>query len=211
MKIKVAIVDDHPLVITGLQTILANNEMELTGSYNDGKELLAGLKTVVPDVLILDIHMPGQEGDQLAEIIRSQYPSVKMLTLTNEDNVYHIKNMQRKGVQGYILKTTSEHALIDAIRKVHMGEQYLETRLKEKVSQDNLQAKKRLSAGLVLSEREKEIIRYTSQDMTSQQIADKISVSKRTIDYYRLSMLTKFGVKNVGALIKKAIQLGLIE
>ncbi len=210
--IKIAIADDHPLVINGLKLILASsNEMELAGSYNNGPELLAGLKTCAPDVLVLDIHMPGQTGDELAEIIVVQYPQIKILALTNEDSVYHIKNMLRKGVHGYILKTTSEDILLDAIRKVHRGEQYLETILKEKVIQDTLQAKKQVSAGPVLSDREIEVLRYIARDMTSQQIADKICVSKRTIDYYRLSMLTKLGVKNVGALVKKGIQLGLID
>lgn len=210
--IKIAIADDHPLVINGLKLILANSKkMELTGSYNNGKELLNGLRLCVPDVLVLDIHMPGQTGDELAGIITEQYPGVKILALTNEDSVYHIKNMLRKGVHGYILKTTSEDILLDAILKVNKGEQYLETALKEKMVQDTLQAKKQLSAAPVLSDREKEVLRYIAQDMTSQQIADKIFVSKRTIDYYRLSMLTKLGVKNVGALVKKGIQLGLID
>jgi DNA-binding NarL/FixJ family response regulator len=212
MKIKVAIADDHPLVINGLKLILSNNkEMELTGSYNNGRELLAGLKTSQPDVLILDIHMPVQTGEELAEIIIVKYPELKILMLTNEDSVYYIKNMLRKGVHGYILKTTSESILLDAILKVYNGGQYLETELREKVLQDTLQAKKQTSAIPVLSDREKEVLRYIAQDLTSQQIADKIFVSKRTIDYYRLSMLTKLGVKNVGALVKKGIQLGLID
>lgn len=210
--IKVAIADDHPLVINGLKLILANSKhMQLTGCYKNGRELLTGLKSTVPDVLILDIHIPGQTGDELAEIITDNYPQIKMLALTNEDSVYYIKTMLRKGVHGYILKTTSEDILLDAIRRVYNGEQYLETTLREKVLQDTLQAKKQLSAQPVLSDREKQVLQYIAQDMTSQQIADKISVSKRTVDYYRLSMLTKLGVKTPAALVKKGIQLGLIE
>jgi DNA-binding NarL/FixJ family response regulator len=212
IKIKIAIADDHPLVISGLKMILKNNaDMELVGSYSNGRELLAGLTHKMPEVLVLDIHMPGMAGDELVQIVRTQYPDIKILALTNEDNLFYIKTMLRKGVHGYMLKTTSEHILINAIRILHSGQPYLETSLQEKVKQDTLQAKKQMSAGPVLSEREKEVLRYISQDMTSQQIAEKISVSKRTIDYYRLSMLTKLGVKNVGALIKKGIQLGYID
>lgn len=212
IKIKIAIADDHPLVISGLKMILKNNaDMELVGSYSNGRELLAGLTHKMPEVLVLDIHMPGMAGDELVHIVRTQYPDIKILALTNEDNLFYIKTMLRKGVHGYLLKTTSEHILINAIRILHSGQPYLETSLQEKVKQDTLQAKKQMSAGPVLSEREKEVLRYISQDMTSQQIAEKISVSKRTIDYYRLSMLTKLGVKNVGALIKKGIQLGYID
>jgi len=212
MKIKIAIADDHPLVINGLHHILANSmDMEITGSYINGTELLHGIAITQPDVLLLDIHMPGQSGDELAEIIKEQYPQIKILALTNEDSVYHIKNMLRKGVAGYILKTTREEILLDAIRTVYRGEQYLESALKEKVLQDTLQAKKQLSANPLLSRREKEILHYIASDLTSQQIADKLFVSKRTIDNHRLNLLMKLGVKNVAALVKKGIQLGLIQ
>ena len=141
--IKIAIADDHPLVINGLHHILGNcADMEITGSYANGGELLKGISKLQPDVLLLDIQMPGQTGDELAEIISEQYPAVKMLALTNQDNVYYIKNMLRKGVHGYILKTSREEILLEAIRTVHSGEQYLASSLKEKVVQDTLQAKK---------------------------------------------------------------------
>ena len=192
--------------------MLANSaEMELTGCYSNGNELLAGLKKKLPDILLLDIHMPGRKGDELADIIIKEYPTVKILVLTNEDNVYHIKNMMKRKVHGYILKTTSEDITLDAIQQVYAGKQYMETGLKEKIKQDTIQAKKDMAAGPVLSDREIDVLRCISLDMTSQQIAEKILLSKHTIDYYRASLLTKLGVKNVGALVKKGIQLGLIE
>jgi DNA-binding NarL/FixJ family response regulator len=212
MKIKIAIADDHPLVITGVHHIVSNsNDMELAGSYTSGTELLNGLAQNQPDVLLLDIQMPGQTGDELAEIINEWYPKIKILALTNQDNVYYIKNMLRKGVLGYILKTTQEKILLDAIRTVNNGDQYLDAVLKDKVIQDSLQTKKRLSGNPILSPREKEVLKYIATDLTSQQIADKLFVSKRTIDSYRLSLLMKLGVKNVASLVKKCIQLGLID
>ena len=164
-----------------------------------------------PDVLLLDIQMPGQTGDELAEIISVQYPAIKMLALTNQDNVYYIKNMLRKGVHGYILKTSKEEILLEAIRTVYRGEQYLESSLKDKVVQDTLQAKKQLSADPILSRREKDVLQLISLNLTSQQVADKLFISKRTVDNHRLSLMMKLGAKNVAALVKKAIQLGLIE
>lgn len=212
MKIKIAIADDHPLVINGLHHILGNcTDMEIIGSYPGGKELLADLQIQQPDVLLLDIHMPGQTGDELAEIISEKYPQVKMLALTNLDNVYYIKNMLRKGVHGYVLKTTREEILLNAIRAVQRGEQFLEPVLKEKVVHDALQAKRQTSANPILSRREKEVLQYIASNLTSQQIADKLFVSKRTIDNHRLSLLMKLDAKNVAALVKKGIQLGLIE
>lgn len=210
-KIRIAIADDHPLVINGLHHILANSpDMLLTGSYANGKELLGGIAADQPDVLLLDIHMPGQSGDELAEIINNKYPEIKMVALTNEDNVYHIKNMLQKGVNGYILKTSREEILLAAIRAVYAGGQYLEPALKEKMRLDERQAKKEFGVNPVLSRREKEVLQYIAIDLTSQQIADKLFLSKRTVDNHRMSLLMKLGVKNVAALVKKAIQLGLI-
>ena len=213
MKIRIAIADDHPLVINGLQHILGNSpEMEVTGCYNNGAELLADLllPNKQPDVLLLDIQMPGQTGDEVAEIISQKYPQIKMLALTNQDNVFYIKNMFRKGVLGYILKTTREEILKDAIRTVNGGEKYLEQTLQEKMRQDNLQAKKDLSANPILTRREQEILNNIASELTSQQIADKLNVSKRTVDNHRQSLMMKLGAKNVATLVKKAIQLGLI-
>jgi DNA-binding NarL/FixJ family response regulator len=212
MKIKIAIADDHPLVITGVHHIISNSDdMEVSGSYANGSQLLKGLAATQPDVLLLDIQMPGQTGDELAEIINEWYPKIRILALTNLDNVYYIKNMLRKGVLGYILKTTQEPVLLDAIRTVYRGEQYLDAGLKEKVIQDSLQSKKRSAGSPILSPREKDVLHYIAADLTSQQIADKLFVSKRTIDSYRLSLLMKLGVKNAASLVKKCIQLGLID
>ena len=211
MKIRVAIADDHPLVINGLRFILSNcADFEIIASYANGAELLRGFTQQLPDVLLLDIHMPGQTGEELADIISVQFPTVRMLALTNLDIVYYIKSMMRRGVYGYILKTSREQVLLDAIRTVNKGEKYLETQLQEKVLQDSLQARQQLSANPILSWREKEILQLIATNLTSQQIAEKLAISKRTVDSYRLSLLTKLGAKNVAALVRKGIQLGLI-
>ncbi len=210
-KIKISIADDHPLVINGLHHILSNSaDMEIIDSYIDGTALLSGIVQKEPDVLLLDIHMPGQTGDELAVIITEKYPAVKILALTNLDNVYYIKNMLRSGVHGYILKTTREEILLEAIRTVYAGGQYLEPVLKDKVLIDALQTRRQVSADPVLSRREKEVLQFIASNLTSQQIADKLFVSKRTIDNHRLNLMIKLDVKNVAAKEKKGIQLGLI-
>jgi len=212
LQIKLAIADDHPLVINGLSHILANcADMTITGTYQDGEELLKGIAGKQPDVLLLDIQMPGQTGDELADIISEKYPLVKMLVLTNLDNVFYIKHMLKKGVHGYILKTARENILLDAIRTVYNGEQYLEPVLKEKLLQDTLHSKQQRSTDPVLSRREKEVLQFIASNLTSQQIADKLFISKRTVDNHRMSLLMKMDVKNVAALVKKAIQVGMID
>ncbi|HVW98894.1 MAG TPA: response regulator transcription factor [Candidatus Babeliaceae bacterium] len=212
MKIKIAIADDHPLVINGLHHMLNNcTDMEIVGSYANGRETLKGIALSQPDVLLLDIQMPGQTGDELALIITEQYPDIKLLALSNEDNVYYVRNMLRNGVKGYILKTSREEVLLNAIYTIYNGGQYIELSLKDKIIQDTLLSKKQLSADPILSRREKEVLQLIAVNMTSQQIADKLYISKRTIDNHRLNIMMKLGVKNVAALVKSAIQQGLID
>lgn len=212
MKIKIAIADDHPLVINGLRHILGNcNDMKISGCYTNGQELLKGIAGQQPDVLLLDIQMPGQTGDELAEIISAQYPAIKILALTNQDNVFYIKSMMRKGASGYILKTTSEEILLDAIRTVHKGGEYMDPILEPKVVQDEVEMREQPVARPVLSRREREVLKFIAMNHTSQQIAEMLFISKRTVDSHRLSLLMKLGAKNVAAMVKKGIQLGLIE
>lgn len=211
-NIRIAIADDHPLVLNGLQHVLSNcTDMIITGCYNNGAELLNGISNSQPDVLLLDIQMPGQTGDELAAQISAQYPKIRMIALTNQDNVYYITTMIHNGVLGYILKTTREEILLEAIRTVYNFKQYLEPSLKEKMLTDTLYDKRGTPLTPVLSRREKEVLECIASDLTSQQIADKLFVSKRTIDSHRLNLMMKLDVKNSAALVKKGIQLGLIK
>ncbi len=210
--IKIAIADDHPLVITGLRHVLENcTDMEITGAYTSMAQALAGIAHHQPHILLLDIQLGDAMGDELAEKIKQEYPQVKILVLTNFDNVFYVRNMLKKGADGYVLKTADESILITAIKTVCAGELYLEPMLKDKLLHDNLQIKNAYAQPPVVTRLEKEILQLVAADMTSQEIANKLFLSKRTIDNYRLSLLMKLGVKNAAGLVKKAIQLGLIS
>ena len=212
MKIKIVVLDDHPIVVTGLRHLLSNNQdMEITGSYTNGKDLLKALPSISPDILLLDLHLQGQSGDEIAEIIKAKYENLKILALTNSDNLYELRNMIKKGANGYVLKTTSEDVLIEAIKTVFEGRLYIEPILKEKLLEETLEIKSQYTITPLLSRTEKEILECIAADMTSQQIAEKLFLGKRTIDNYRLSLLEKLGVRNSAGLVKKAIQLGLID
>jgi DNA-binding NarL/FixJ family response regulator len=212
MKIKIAIADDHPLVLNGLHHILDNlPDFEIIDEYVDGNELMAGLALRTPDVLLLDIQLPGKTGDELAPVILAQYPTVRILVLSNQDDLYYITNMMHIGVSGYVLKTTSEQILLTAICTVYNGDEYIDEVLKEKLIRDENSTAQLQGSVPALSKREKEVLTYIAADLTSQQIADLIFISKRTVDNHRQSLLIKLGVKNVAALVKKAMQLGILE
>ncbi len=219
MTIKIAIVDDHPVLIRGLKNILECAPfIKVTGTYLSGKELLAAISktpptaiaNTPPDVLLLDIQMPDQRGDELAPILQKEYPDMRILAFTNLEQLYYIRSMIRHGVLGYVLKTSDEAILLDAIKTVHAGNQYFDPAIRDQVLQ-MLAADSGVSKNYVLTEREKEILDLIAQNYNSQEIADKLFVSKRTIDGHRVNLLLKLDVKNSATLVKKAIELGLIQ
>lgn len=213
MSIKVAIVDDHVIVVNGLIQML-NSEKEITiiNSWNDGKSVLEGLVTQQPDVLLLDIQLPDTTGVDLAGIIVKTYPSIKIMALTGLNMTYYVKTMFQKGVLGYLLKNTDRDTLLEGIRTVNAGEQFVDPALRKQLMEDLLKNKKRTTTNHIpsLSRREKDVLDLIVEAHTSQQIADKLFLSLRTIDHYRANLLQKLDVKNTAAMIKKAFEIGLI-
>src|SRR5690606_14935525 len=119
MQIKIAIADDHPMVIKGLQQMLVNYpKIIMIATYHDGAALLEGLEQQLPEVLLLDIQRHGQTGDELVPVILKKYPYLSILILTNFDSTLYAGSVLRHGALGYLLKTTDEDTLIDAIESV---------------------------------------------------------------------------------------------
>jgi DNA-binding NarL/FixJ family response regulator len=213
MPITVAITDDHPLAISGLQNMLSHSDAVVVQSaYETGAALLEGLETELPDVLLLDIQLPDYKGHELAEIVNKKYPSIKILAITSLDAPIHVKSMMRHGCSGYILKNARLKALIHAIEQVYEGVNYIEPVLKEQMMQNMLQFKKTTAGKLPnLTQREKEILKLIVEEYTNQEIADKLYLSLRTVENHRSSLLQKLDVKNSIGLVRAAIQLGLVE
>jgi DNA-binding NarL/FixJ family response regulator len=205
--IKVAIIDDQVIILNGLQKILADaKHIQVTDVFNNGDLLLETLQISQPDVLLLDIQMPGKTGIELAGIISKKYPSIKMIALTNVDVLTQMKQMLQKGCLGYLLKDVSPEILVKAIDTVHNGEQFLHEELKLQLlnslsGQDNKQ---------LITRREKEILKLIVDENTNQDIAGKLFLSLRTVENHRNNLLQKLSVKNTAGLVKVAIQEGLV-
>ena len=211
MKTRIVILDDHPLILNGLQNIISKyDDIEIVGTYLSGKDFLKDLNKKQPDIAILDISMPDQTGDEIARVVYQQYPKITMLALTNLDNIYYVKSMLQQGVLGYILKSASEEILIQAIRMINKGNQFLDPLIKSRLQHDKISIARQAAHGAVLTRREKDVLKLLAENYTSQEIADKLFLSKRTIDSHRLNLLLKLEVKNTPALIKKCIDMGLL-
>ena len=208
MSIKVSIIDDHPLLIKGLQTMLGHYpDIKIISTFSNGTALLNGLKEEEPDVLLLDIQLQGKMGDELAPELRRLYPEVMILVLTNLEHRYYIKSMLQHGVRGYVLKSSAEQTLLDAIRSVARGDTYFDPVIRKLVAKEQHQRGDYFPA---LTRREKEILRLLTLNYSSQDIADNLCLSKRTVDNHRTHILQKLEVKNSASLIRKAMELGII-
>ncbi len=204
------ITDDHIMVINGLQNSLRNyDNIEVTGTFRTGNALMEALKSNPPDVLLLDIQLPDATGDELAPIILKEYPYTQIIVLTALESSFHLKDMIQMGCKGYLLKTnTDQDLLISAIERVYNGEVFIEPSLKEEMMHTMLHTQ---NAKPHLTIREKEILQLTAHGLTSQEIADKLCLSKRTIDNHRANIFQKFDVKNTTLLLRKAVEFRLIN
>ncbi len=212
-QIKIAIADDHPIAVNGIQMMLsAQPDMEIIASYSTGKALLEGLAEQQPDVLLLDILFPDYSGNELAAIISKQYPGVRMVALTSLDAPTMIKSMLHHGCLAYLLKGTDQPTLIKAIQSAYRGVEFIEPSLKEHLMLSVLKPQKNGSTiPYTLTNREDEVLQLIVMGDTTQQIADKLSISARTAETHRLALLKKLYAKNSAELVGIALRLGLAK
>ncbi|PZF72068.1 DNA-binding response regulator [Taibaiella soli] len=199
------------MIIQGLQNMLSRyDRMEIAGTYNDGTELMNGLEKMTPDILLLDIQMPGKTGSELAPLILEKFPSIKIIVLTNFDSGLYAHNMLQSGVKGYLLKTADESMVVKAIEQVYEGGSFVEPSIAEKLEMLQQKTNRVFTTKSMLTQREKQILQLIVDGHTDGEIASKLYLSAYTVKHYRISLLFKLDVKNAAALVKKAIQLGLV-
>jgi DNA-binding NarL/FixJ family response regulator len=212
MEIKITIVDDHPMIINGLKNMLHGySHIKIISAYNDGEELFKGLAQAQPDVLLLDIQLPGKPGDELAPLILKSYPAIRILALTNFSSSLYLATMLRQGALGYLLKTTKQDTLIDAIETVYRGEEFVEPSLRKKLEQESQKNSKIIYSHLSLTIREKEILKLLVSGRSNQEIADELFIGYHTVRNYRARIFDKLEVSSISELINKSLALGLNE
>jgi len=185
--------------------------IELAGSYANGEELLNGIGVNNPDVLLMDIQMSGQSGEELTHLLHKKYPQTAIIAFTNQEHQYYINSMIKYGVMGYVLKSSGEIILLDAIKTVYNGAQYFDPAIREQALKALKPLKNNDSSKLVLTQREKEVLQLLAANYNSQDIAEKLFISRRTVDFHRINLLVKLDAKNAVSLVKKAMEIGLIQ
>lgn len=212
MNIKIAIADDHPIVVEGLRKMLAAQpHMEVIANYNSGKALLEGLKTQQPDVLLLDIHFPDTTGNELAHTIVPLYPELQILVITSVDDPFDVQDMIRHGCSGYVHKTVDPEMLVEAIETVYAGGEFLQPSLREGLVEAMLRPGSKNPGRIHLTLREREVLELICEGLTNMDIGNKLYLSHRTIESHRVSLYEKFGVNNAASLVKLAVQYRLVK
>ncbi len=212
MKIKIIIVDDHPLILKGFQNTLTGlPDIALLGVCSDGTSLLKMLQAEQPDVLLMDIQMPDIPGDKLAPMVLKLYPDMRILNLTNIDSIIYANSMLRLGVKGYLLKTANEKRLLEAIKAVFNGCIFIDPDMQQKMTQLDQVIKKALSTKPTLTPREKELLQLIVEGYNGPEIASKMLLSINTVEKYRENLIFKLDVRNTASLVAKALKMGLAD
>ncbi len=208
--IKLVIADDHEIFRDGLRLMLQKQqEINLLGEAEDGKELIELVKHLQPDVVITDIKMPRMDGATAAQHISQHYPHIGIIALTMFDEDDLIVDMMEAGAKGYLLKNADKHEMIEAIKSVFNNEPYYCKHTSHKLAQMVARSKFnpfKQKARPEFSEREKEIIVHICDGLTNKEIAAKIFLSVRTIEGLRMKILEKMNVKNTAGIIIYAIK-----
>jgi DNA-binding NarL/FixJ family response regulator len=205
-NLNLLIVDDHPLVLEGLKSVLANNEnIAAVGTASNAIEAIDYLKANKnTDIAFLDINLPEISGIDLCKKITTDFPNVKCIALTTFAERSYISRMIQNGAMGYLLKSSSKEEIFEAIEKVSKGEYFMNVNLTETEKKDSEKKAPYLTI------RELEVLKLIAEGMTNPQIADKLFVSTLTVNSHRKSLLLKFNVSNTALLIKNASSFGLI-
>ncbi|HSC54409.1 MAG TPA: response regulator transcription factor [Phnomibacter sp.] len=205
MATKVFIVDDHYMVIEGIRSLLQNDaEIKWLGHASNAASCLAFIQSNPPDVILMDINLPDKSGIDLCKEVREKYPQTFVIGLSTFNQFSFIEKMLQYGASGYLLKNADRSEILQAISTVMRGQQYL--------SSDASQTVKHAKAETVtmLTRREKEVLALIAEGLTNAEIAESIFVSVSTVDTHRKNLLQKLHAKNTAALVKLAIDQGLL-
>ena len=208
MTVRVLLADDHALLREGLRAILgANPGITVVADVGDGREALRYAEELKPDVLVMDVSMPGLNGIEAAELVRARCPQTQVVMLSMHSSAEYLFRAMRAGALGYVLKESAAMEVIAAVQAVHLGRRYLSPALRETAGSTPADA--RAGPLEILSTRERQVLQLVVEGKSSAAIARIVHLSPKTVETYRSRLMKKLGVADVPSLVKFAIQHGL--
>ncbi|MEM6965076.1 MAG: response regulator transcription factor [Bacteroidota bacterium] len=212
--IKILIAYDHKVFRDGIVSIIEDIEdIEVIAQAENGREVVAQLQICKPDVILMDISMGGANGIETTQLVKKDFPTVKVLVLSMHDESDYIIKMLDAGASGYLLKDAGSTEMIKAIREVNQGNTYYSQQVSAVMVQALTQSKKQKEkrTGIPLTKRELEVLQLIAEEYTNPEIAEKLFISIRTVDTHRRNLIEKLNVKNTAGLVKYAIKHGIVE
>lgn len=216
-RVKILIVDDHPMIRLGIRSILNNVEhLNVADEANNGREALEKLDRESFDLVVMDIKMPEMNGIEATEEIVKRHPNTKVLAISMFDEQRYIVKMLQAGALGYVLKNTGKNEMVSAINSVMAGESYFSQEvsnimMSQFMSRGGASQISETKTDVALTKRETEIIKMISEELTNAEIAERLGISSRTVDTHRRNLLQKLDVKNTAGLVKYAMVNHLLE
>ncbi|MCL4528492.1 MAG: response regulator transcription factor [Chloroflexi bacterium] len=215
MTARVLLADDHAVLRAGLRLLLTStNEYEVIGEASSGTETLTLAEQLQPDLILLDLSMPALGGLDALRILRKLVPSTKILILTMHDDPQYLRQALKSGASGYVLKKAADVELLSAMRAVLHGDVYVQPSMTRILLEDMLpesQLADQEDVWSSLSDREQEVLKMVALGYTSTEIAGQLSLSAKTVETYRARGMEKLGLRTRAALVRFALQEGLIK
>ena len=211
--LRIFLADDHAVVREGLKALInAQEEMEVIGEAGDGLAAVAATEELDPDVVIVDVSMPGLNGAQVTQRLRETRPDRKVLALTVHEDKAYLRLLLESGAAGYLLKRAAAEELVRAIRAVAAGGTYLDPAMAGSVVGDYVRPSERRDVPVAdLSERETEVVRLIALGYSNKEIAGRLKLSIKTVETYKTRSMEKLGVRSRVDIVKYAARRGWLN
>ncbi|TBX77910.1 response regulator transcription factor [Bacillus mycoides] len=214
MKIKVLLVDDHTVVLKGLAFFLSTQEdFELVGEANNGKEALVKVGETSPDVVLMDLYMPEMDGIEATACIKKEYPNVKVIVLTSFSDQAHVLPALKAGASGYILKDIEPDQLVEAIRSAYKGNIQLHPDIANALLSQTLPQEEKEEPSVqvdVLTARENEVLQLLAKGMSNKEIASVLVITEKTVKAHMSSILSKLHLSDRTQAALYAVKNGIV-
>ena len=209
--IRILIADDHAVVAEGLKHLIeAQADLQVVAIVADGREAVRQAEQLRPDVILMDLSMPELNGADATRVILEQDPERKVIVLSMYADHEYVRRALKSGALGYVVKRSAAKDVVEAIRTVHGGQRYISPLVADAVIDSGAKPGKedRLAR---LSTREREVLQLLAEGRTGSEIAERLSLSPKTVETYRARLVEKLGIRDVAGLVRFAIQRGIIS
>lgn len=215
-KVSIVIAEDHTILRAGLKALLESNpRFEVVGEADNGRDAIQRVAELKPDLIIMDLSMPGLSGIDAIKDIRDRYPEVKALVLTVHSEEEYVLSSLEAGANGYVLKDATQNELITAAERVLNGKTYLSPDITEKVVSSYLQVNKNSQEPTTrwdsITQRERQILKLIAEGHTNKSMAEYLCISVKTVEKHRANLMKKLDLHNVSALTTYAMEKGIIS